>query len=73
MDEFEIKQPGSGRRRRRPPRFTQAEIVRMMRAARQVSDDHTVRVDPDGAITIVKLVGQGASGAKRPTVRDFSL
>ena len=45
----------------------------MMRAARQVSDDHTVRVDPDGAITIVKLVGQGASGAKRPPVRDFTL
>jgi hypothetical protein len=55
----EHPKPGPPRRRRRAARFTQTEIVRMMRAAKQVGDDHTVRVDPDGAMTIVKFTGHG--------------
>jgi len=50
------------RRHRRVARFTQAEITRLLRAAKQVGDDHTVRVESDGALTIVKL--QGADVAK---------
>jgi hypothetical protein len=61
------------RRHRRAARFTQAELARAMRAAVQIGDNYTVRVDPDGAMTIVKLTGQGADVAKGPPVRDFTL
>jgi hypothetical protein len=60
------------RRHRRAARFTQTEIVRMMRAAKQVGDDHTVRVDPDGAMTIVKLTGQGTPAAKAEPEHGFA-
>lgn len=66
--------PGLPFRHRRPALVRQSDIARALRAARQVGDDYSIRVEPDGAIIIGKLMGQGTRNASRDApVRDFVL
>ncbi len=66
--------PGLARRHRRPALFTQADINRALRAARQVGADYGVRVEPDGAIVIGRLAAQMAPIVSNSVpVRDFTL
>jgi hypothetical protein len=61
-------------RHRRPAPVRQSDIARALRAAKQVGEDYGIRVEPDGAIIIGKLMGQGTPGASRAApVRDFVL
>ena len=64
---------GPARRDRRLARFSQADAARALRAAKQVSDDYGVRIEPDGAIVIGRLVVSAAIIDKTPPVRDFRL
>ena len=66
--------PGLPLRHRRPALVRQSDIARALRAAKQVGDDYSIRVEPDGAIIIGKLTGQGTPNAsKAAPVRDFVL
>lgn len=69
-----IEPSGLSRRYRRPALVHQSDIARALRAAKQVGDDYSVRVEPDGAILIGKLAGKGTSILVKPSpVRDFVL
>jgi hypothetical protein len=62
------------RRPRRLPRFSQAEIARVLRAVKQAGGECVVRLDPDGGVTIGGTAWQhGPSVDKLPPVRDFTL
>ena len=61
-------------RHRRPATVRQSDIARALRAAKQAGEDYRIRVEPDGAIIIGKLLGQGTPSASlAATVRDFVL
>ena len=65
--------PAPAGRRRRPPRFSQAEIARAFRAAQQVGREYGVRVEPDGSISTCLLAPSPPHDMKVAHVRDFSL
>lgn len=69
-----IEPPGLRQRHRRPALIRQSDITRALRAAKQVGDDYSIRVEPDGAILIGKLAGKGTPILVKPSpVRDFVL
>lgn len=66
--------PSPQHRRRRLPRFSQAEIARALRAVKQAGGECVVRLDPDGGVTIGGTAWQAAPSVdKLPRVRGFSL